>query len=181
MAPSGASAAVSTRSSLSRLFHIANSPWPNTSGLLGNTATHDRRGTPDALRCIGGAPIPRSWQLKWDTIHSPRRQGSSGRTKETMARILRYTVFPIEPRFLIPDGRLIACSLRITNVWALHSKLIGHLLPVVRCLRDAITQYLQTRRTKKNSPEEMGLSTKTFKVAEHIAQSGSSLLNPSRL
>ena len=32
------------------------------------------------------------------------------------------------------------------SVWALHSKHIGHLLPVVRCLRDAITQYLQSQR-----------------------------------
>jgi DNA-binding transcriptional LysR family regulator len=35
------------------------------------------------------------------------------------------------------------------NVWALHSKHIGHLFPVVRCLRDAITEYLQTRRPKR--------------------------------
>src|SRR5580692_10296086 len=35
------------------------------------------------------------------------------------------------------------------SVWALHSKHIGHLLPVVRCLRAAITQYLQTRRPKR--------------------------------
>jgi len=32
------------------------------------------------------------------------------------------------------------------SVWVLHSKHIGHLFPVVRCLKDAITQYLQTRR-----------------------------------
>ena len=35
------------------------------------------------------------------------------------------------------------------SVWALHSKHIGHLLPVVVCLRDAVTQYLQTRRPKR--------------------------------
>jgi DNA-binding transcriptional LysR family regulator len=34
-------------------------------------------------------------------------------------------------------------------VWALHSKHIGHLSPVVRCLKDAITEYLQTRRPKR--------------------------------
>jgi DNA-binding transcriptional LysR family regulator len=32
------------------------------------------------------------------------------------------------------------------SVWVLHSKHIGHLLPVVSSLKDAITQYLQTRR-----------------------------------
>jgi DNA-binding transcriptional LysR family regulator len=35
------------------------------------------------------------------------------------------------------------------SVWALHCKHIGHLFPVVRCLKDAITQYLQTRRPKR--------------------------------
>ena len=35
------------------------------------------------------------------------------------------------------------------SVWALHSKHIGHLFPVVRCLKDAITEYLQTRRSKR--------------------------------
>jgi DNA-binding transcriptional LysR family regulator len=35
------------------------------------------------------------------------------------------------------------------SVWALHSKHIGHLLPVVRCLRAAITQYLQIRKSKR--------------------------------
>jgi DNA-binding transcriptional LysR family regulator len=35
------------------------------------------------------------------------------------------------------------------SVWALHSKHIGHLFPVVRSLRDAITEYLQTRRPKR--------------------------------
>jgi len=49
-------------------FVFANSTWPNTSDLLANTASHDRRGTSDALRCIGGAPVPRSWQLTWHTI-----------------------------------------------------------------------------------------------------------------
>jgi DNA-binding transcriptional LysR family regulator len=35
------------------------------------------------------------------------------------------------------------------SVWALHSRHIGHLTPVVRCSRDAITQYLQTPRPKR--------------------------------
>jgi DNA-binding transcriptional LysR family regulator len=35
------------------------------------------------------------------------------------------------------------------SVWALHSRHIGHLSPVVRCLKDAITQYLRTRRPKR--------------------------------
>ena len=35
------------------------------------------------------------------------------------------------------------------SAWALYSKHIGHLLPVVRCLRDAVTQYLQARRPKR--------------------------------
>ena len=35
------------------------------------------------------------------------------------------------------------------SVWALHSKHFGRLVPVVRCLRDAVTQYLQTRRPKR--------------------------------
>jgi DNA-binding transcriptional LysR family regulator len=35
------------------------------------------------------------------------------------------------------------------SVWALHSRHIGHLLPVVRCLKDAVKQYLQTRRPKR--------------------------------
>ena len=35
------------------------------------------------------------------------------------------------------------------SVWTLHSKHIGHLFPVVGCLKDAITQYLQTRRPKR--------------------------------
>jgi DNA-binding transcriptional LysR family regulator len=35
------------------------------------------------------------------------------------------------------------------SVWALHSKHIGHLSPVVQCLKDAIAQYLQTRRPKR--------------------------------
>ena len=96
MPPSRASAAVSTRADLSRLFRIANSPWPNTSDLLANTASHDRRGTSDALRCIGGAPVPRSWQLTWHTIHSPRRQGSSGRTKRLRHEYLRYTCYFVD-------------------------------------------------------------------------------------
>jgi len=39
------------------------------------------------------------------------------------------------------------------SVWALHSKHIGHLVPVVRCLKDSITQYLQTRRPKRASQQ----------------------------
>ena len=35
------------------------------------------------------------------------------------------------------------------SVWALHSKHIGHLFPVVRCLKDAITEYLRIRRPKR--------------------------------
>jgi DNA-binding transcriptional LysR family regulator len=37
------------------------------------------------------------------------------------------------------------------SVWGLHSKHIGHLFPVVRCLRDAVTQYLQARRPQRGS------------------------------
>jgi DNA-binding transcriptional LysR family regulator len=35
------------------------------------------------------------------------------------------------------------------SVWVLHSKHIGHLLPVVRCLKDAVAQYLQTRKPQR--------------------------------
>jgi DNA-binding transcriptional LysR family regulator len=35
------------------------------------------------------------------------------------------------------------------SVWALHSRHIGHLGPVVSLLKDGIKQYLQTRRPKK--------------------------------
>lgn len=35
------------------------------------------------------------------------------------------------------------------SVWALHSRHIGHLSPVVRCLKDAVKQYLQTLRPKR--------------------------------
>jgi DNA-binding transcriptional LysR family regulator len=35
------------------------------------------------------------------------------------------------------------------SVWVLQSKHIGHLFPVVRCLKDAITEYLRTRRPKR--------------------------------
>lgn len=34
-------------------------------------------------------------------------------------------------------------------VWALHSRHIGHLVPVVRCLKDAVKQYLQSHRPKR--------------------------------
>jgi DNA-binding transcriptional LysR family regulator len=36
------------------------------------------------------------------------------------------------------------------SVWALHSRHIGHLFPVVHCLKDAIAQYLQNRRPKRD-------------------------------
>lgn len=35
------------------------------------------------------------------------------------------------------------------SVWVLHSKHIGHLSPVVRSMKDAITQYLQIPRSKR--------------------------------
>ena len=35
------------------------------------------------------------------------------------------------------------------SVWALHCKRIGHLFPVVRCLKDAVAEYLRTRRPKR--------------------------------
>jgi DNA-binding transcriptional LysR family regulator len=35
------------------------------------------------------------------------------------------------------------------SVWTLHSRHIGHLVPVVRCLKDAVKQYLQTRGPKR--------------------------------
>jgi DNA-binding transcriptional LysR family regulator len=35
------------------------------------------------------------------------------------------------------------------SVWALHSKHIGHLFPVVRSLKDAIAEYLRTRGPKR--------------------------------